>query len=82
MSSIRAISKALVFKQHGSPSSVLKLQDIEHVMKHQQVMLKMLAAPINPSDINIIEGECQFIQGPIQLTLHGVVMGQWEARKV
>ena len=43
---------------YGAPAKVLQLKTIESVGKpaDNQVKLKVLAAPINPSDINMIEG--------------------------
>lgn len=42
----------------GAPQSVLKMENIDSIGKvgPTQVALKMLAAPINPSDLNMIEG--------------------------
>lgn len=52
-------TEALVarFKEHGRPESVVHLekQVLPSIAKNQ-VLVKMLMAPINPSDINMIEG--------------------------
>lgn len=43
---------------HSPPSLMFRLEPLE--LPHlgaQSVMVKMLAAPINPSDINMIQGE-------------------------
>ncbi|KAF7823502.1 enoyl-[acyl-carrier-protein] reductase, mitochondrial [Senna tora] len=50
-------SKAVVYDLQGPPDSVTKLIDLPPVeIKENDVCVKMLAAPINPSDINRIEG--------------------------
>uniref|UniRef100_A0A2P2L447 Zinc binding dehydrogenase n=1 Tax=Rhizophora mucronata TaxID=61149 RepID=A0A2P2L447_RHIMU len=50
-------SKAVVYEQHGPPDSVTRVVEIPPVeVKDNDVCVKMLAAPINPSDINRIEG--------------------------
>lgn len=50
--------QALVYEAHGPPKDVLQLQEhpVGDVGDHD-VQLEMLAAPINPSDINQIEGK-------------------------
>ncbi|XP_074304051.1 enoyl-[acyl-carrier-protein] reductase, mitochondrial-like [Silene latifolia] len=50
-------SKAVVYDQHGAPDKVTRLVEIAPVqVKENDVCVKMLAAPINPSDINRMEG--------------------------
>ncbi|XP_056300130.1 enoyl-[acyl-carrier-protein] reductase, mitochondrial isoform X1 [Pseudoliparis swirei] len=50
-------STALLFRKHGDPSQVLQLEDVElPPIGATDVLVKMLAAPINPSDINMIQG--------------------------
>ncbi|XP_021278044.1 enoyl-[acyl-carrier-protein] reductase, mitochondrial [Herrania umbratica] len=50
-------SKAVVYEHHGPPDSVTRLIELSPVeVKENQVCVKMLASPINPSDINRIEG--------------------------
>ncbi|GLT33842.1 hypothetical protein SLA2020_084000 [Shorea laevis] len=50
-------SKAVVYENHGSPDAVTRVIELPPVeVKENQVCVKMLAAPINPSDINRIEG--------------------------
>ncbi|XP_043362129.1 enoyl-[acyl-carrier-protein] reductase, mitochondrial isoform X6 [Dermochelys coriacea] len=52
-----ARSQALVYAQHGEPARVLQLKDLERSeLGHSGVHVKMLAAPINPADINMIQG--------------------------
>jgi len=43
----------------GNPLNVLKLETIETqptVLKDSEVLLKFLVSPINPSDLNMVEG--------------------------
>ncbi|MBA0825293.1 hypothetical protein Goarm_021892 [Gossypium armourianum] len=50
-------SKAVVYEHHGPPDSVTRMIELPPVeVQENQVCVKMLAAPINPSDINRIEG--------------------------
>lgn len=50
-------SKAVVYDQHGSPDVVTRVTELPPVeIKDSDVCVRMLAAPINPSDINRIEG--------------------------
>ncbi|XP_076592486.1 enoyl-[acyl-carrier-protein] reductase, mitochondrial [Chaetodon auriga] len=49
--------KALQYRKHGDPSQVVKLEDVElPPIGAKDVLVKLLAAPINPSDINMIQG--------------------------
>ncbi|XP_034029944.1 enoyl-[acyl-carrier-protein] reductase, mitochondrial [Thalassophryne amazonica] len=48
---------ALLYRKHGDPSQVLQLEDVSlPFIGSKDVLVKMLAAPINPSDINMIQG--------------------------
>ncbi|GAV71380.1 ADH_zinc_N domain-containing protein/ADH_N domain-containing protein [Cephalotus follicularis] len=50
-------SKAVVYENHGPPDSVTRVIEVGPVeVKEDDVCVKMVAAPINPSDINRIEG--------------------------
>ncbi|XP_058207063.1 enoyl-[acyl-carrier-protein] reductase, mitochondrial isoform X2 [Rhododendron vialii] len=50
-------STAVVYDQHGPPDTVTRIVEVPPVeLKATDVCVKMLAAPINPSDINRIEG--------------------------
>ncbi|XP_047314038.1 enoyl-[acyl-carrier-protein] reductase, mitochondrial-like [Impatiens glandulifera] len=50
-------STAIVYTQHGPPDSVTRIIELAPVqLKENDVCVKMIAAPINPSDINRIEG--------------------------
>ncbi|XP_077337889.1 enoyl-[acyl-carrier-protein] reductase, mitochondrial isoform X2 [Lithobates pipiens] len=49
--------RGLVYEKHGEPAQVLRLQKLEVTSPADyEVAVKMLAAPINPSDINMIQG--------------------------
>ncbi len=49
--------KAVVFDQPGNPASVLSLRDVPTpTPKRGEVRVRMLASPINPSDLLYIEG--------------------------
>jgi len=51
------ISKAMVCEKHGQPKDVLNLKELKiSKVKDNEVLVKFLASPINPSDINQIEG--------------------------
>ncbi|KAM9353888.1 enoyl-[acyl-carrier-protein] reductase, mitochondrial [Symphorus nematophorus] len=48
---------ALLYRKHGDPSQIVQLEDVDlPPMGAKDVLVKMLAAPINPSDINMIQG--------------------------
>ncbi|CAL1352974.1 unnamed protein product [Linum trigynum] len=50
-------STAVVYEQHGPPDSVVRMVELPPAeVKENDVCVRMLAAPINPSDINRIEG--------------------------
>ncbi|XP_028937382.1 enoyl-[acyl-carrier-protein] reductase, mitochondrial isoform X2 [Ornithorhynchus anatinus] len=52
-----ATARALVYEQHGDPSRVLQLKDVElRTPGGREVQVKMLAAPVNPADINMVQG--------------------------
>lgn len=49
--------KALVYRTHGDPSRVVQLEGVAlPSLGAKDVLVKVLAAPINPSDINMIQG--------------------------
>ncbi|XP_008566885.1 PREDICTED: trans-2-enoyl-CoA reductase, mitochondrial isoform X3 [Galeopterus variegatus] len=51
---------ALVYGHHGDPAKVVELKNLElAAVGGSDVRVKMLAAPINPSDINMIQGTWQ-----------------------
>lgn len=49
---------ALVYSEHGDPAKVLKrtVEPQPTPVKDDEVVVRMLAAPINPADINMIQG--------------------------
>ncbi|KAI1123630.1 hypothetical protein F5Y10DRAFT_47817 [Nemania abortiva] len=51
-------AKALVFSEYGEPKDVLKLHthSISPDLPSSSVLLRTLAAPINPADVNTIQG--------------------------
>ncbi|KAM5320884.1 enoyl-[acyl-carrier-protein] reductase, mitochondrial isoform 2-T2 [Glossophaga mutica] len=50
-------ARALVYEHHGHPTKVVELKNLElPAVGRSDVHVKMLAAPINPSDINMIQG--------------------------
>ncbi|KAL4419418.1 hypothetical protein ABPG77_006345 [Micractinium sp. CCAP 211/92] len=55
------VSRGLLFEEHGDPERVLRLHETtlppEGELGDHEVLLHILAAPINPSDINTIQGK-------------------------
>ncbi|KAM9321528.1 enoyl-[acyl-carrier-protein] reductase, mitochondrial [Gastrophryne carolinensis] len=52
-----SVARGLVYEKHGEPAHVLRLQNVEiPPPSNYEVRVKMLAAPINPSDINMVQG--------------------------
>ncbi|KAI1141123.1 NAD(P)-binding protein [Hypoxylon sp. FL0543] len=51
-------AKSLVFSEYGEPKDVLKLHthSISPTLPSSSVLLRTLAAPINPADVNTIQG--------------------------
>lgn len=50
--------RAVVFDQCGEPESVLELRDMpKPVLGRGEVLVRMLASPVNPSDLMFIRGE-------------------------
>lgn len=51
------MSKQLVYSQFGDPTKVVKFKECEvPPLDCQEVLVRMLAAPVNPADINTIQG--------------------------
>ncbi|KAK7865851.1 hypothetical protein R5R35_003969 [Gryllus longicercus] len=51
------ICRALVYPDYGDPAKMLKEQEIElKEPEDNEVMVRMLAAPVNPADINTVQG--------------------------
>jgi trans-2-enoyl-CoA reductase len=64
MSKVRAI----VFHQYGAPGEVVRVEDVEIAPPGPgEARVRILAAPINPADLNVIEGKY-----PIRPELPGV----------
>ncbi|XP_037357243.1 enoyl-[acyl-carrier-protein] reductase, mitochondrial isoform X3 [Talpa occidentalis] len=54
--------RALVYGHHGDPAKVVELKNQElAAVGGSDVHVKMLAAPINPADINMIQGNYGFL---------------------
>lgn len=50
--------KSLIMSEHGEPAQVLEMiEDEVQELDNDEVLLKVLMAPINPSDINTIQGK-------------------------
>ncbi|KAM9723194.1 enoyl-[acyl-carrier-protein] reductase, mitochondrial [Menidia menidia] len=53
----RCASQALIYRSHGDPCRVVQLENIDlPPVGAKAIQVKMLATPINPSDINMIQG--------------------------
>ncbi|CAL8339541.1 unnamed protein product [Gadus morhua 'NCC'] len=53
---------ALMFRRHGEPSQVVELETLElPSVGANDVLVRMLAAPINPADINMVQGTYAFL---------------------
>ncbi len=49
---------AIVYREHGDPAAVVRVESQElPEIKHDEVRIRILAAPINPADLNAIEGK-------------------------
>ncbi|XP_069479115.1 enoyl-[acyl-carrier-protein] reductase, mitochondrial [Ambystoma mexicanum] len=54
---VSGLSRALVYEKHGDPAASLGLENLKLPdLGATGVHVKMLAAPINPSDLNMIQG--------------------------
>lgn len=52
------VSTYLKYTQYGEPVSVLKqYEETLDEPKNNEVLVKILAAPVNPADINVIQGK-------------------------
>ena len=50
--------RAIVFHTHGAPAEVARLEEIEVASPQAgEVFIRTIAAPINPADLNLIEGK-------------------------
>src|SRR2546423_9292302 len=60
--------KAAVYETHGNPAEVLRVVDLPvRAPGPEEVVVKMSAAPINPADLNSIEGKYP-IKAPLPAT--------------
>lgn len=57
---------SVVYNQYGDPNKVLQTEksQLSGPLKGNEVLVKMLMAPVNPSDINMIEGS-YFLKPPL-----------------
>jgi len=70
--------RAIVIHQHGAPEHAVGVEEIEVLDPNAgEVLVEVLAAPINPADLNVIEGRY-----PILPALPGVPGGEGVARVV
>ena len=56
---IRRHASRLVYSEYGVPSEVVRIEDFPdpEISAPKDVVVKMLAAPIHPADINTIQGK-------------------------
>src|SRR5947209_6563498 len=60
--------KAIVYHEYGSPTDVLKCEEIEKpVPKHDEVLIKVRAAAVNPIDWRIMKGKPRALRIMIRL---------------
>src|SRR5215210_16781 len=51
-------SRAVVFHEHGAPATVIRIEEVENPEPGpHDVVVEVQAAPINPVDLNVIEGK-------------------------
>lgn len=56
--SMSVLSTYLEYAEHGEPGKVVaKREEQLKSPKSNEVLVKILAAPINPADINVIQGK-------------------------
>lgn len=52
------MSRQLVYGEFGDPVKVVKYREVSvPELEPQEVLVRMLAAPVNPADINTIQGK-------------------------
>jgi trans-2-enoyl-CoA reductase len=55
---MRESIKAIVYERHGNPAAVLEIRNVPWPKQaSDEVVVEMRAAPVNPADINAIEGK-------------------------
>lgn len=59
-------SFAVIYKEYGDPNKVLQSEEqtLPTRLQSDEILVKMLMAPVNPSDINMIEGT-YFLKPPL-----------------
>jgi mitochondrial enoyl-[acyl-carrier protein] reductase / trans-2-enoyl-CoA reductase len=61
-------AKAIVYRAHGKPAEVLRLEEQElPAVADDEALIRLQAAPINPADLNQIEGKYP-IRAPLPAT--------------
>lgn len=56
----KIMSKTLYYTEFGDPLKVVKYQELSRKpLQSHEVLVRMLAAPVNPADINTIQGTKQ-----------------------
>lgn len=56
--SMSVLSTYLEYAEHGEPGKVVTKREVQlNIPKPNEVLVKILAAPINPADINVIQGK-------------------------
>ena len=70
-------SSQLYVADYGDPNTVVKSEtvNVPSSLSSRQVLVKMMMSPINPSDINMIEGT-YFVQPPLPAILGNEGVGQ------
>ncbi|XP_067675917.1 enoyl-[acyl-carrier-protein] reductase, mitochondrial-like [Haliotis asinina] len=77
-------SHQIIYKKFGDPRQVLEKTEVQvqTSVQKDEVLIKMLMAPVNPSDINMIEGT-YFIRPPLPAVVGnegvGEIIGKGEA---
>lgn len=62
------MSKQLVYSEFGDPLHVVKFRECAVApLGKQEVLVRMLAAPVNPADINTIQGTTNFNKALLQI---------------
>ncbi|CAG7831553.1 unnamed protein product [Allacma fusca] len=49
-------SQRIIFSEFGNPANVLKLESYNIEPENGKVLVKMLASPVNPADLNVVQG--------------------------
>jgi hypothetical protein len=59
-------SKAAIYEEYGAVDRVLQIQEVDlpapKDLKPTEVLVRMLAAPVNPADFNMVEGVYSILQ--------------------